>query len=107
MALTLGGIFACQHKRTHICHNQGIHACILQPFQISGKMHDFLVAGHGVDGHMYLYTVAVGKFHSLGHLLRGKVTGEGAHTKVSTCQVNGIRTVKHGHFQPFHITCRA
>ena len=106
MALALGSIFARQHKSAHICHDQGIHAGILQLLQISRQLHDLIIAGHGVYGHMNFHTVAMGKFHSLGHFLRGKVTGEGTHTKVSTCQVYGIRAIQNGHFQPLHITGR-
>ena len=106
MALTLGRVFTSQHESAHIRNDQCIYTGILQLLQIGGKLHDFLVAGHGVDGYMNLNTVAVGKRHSLRHLLRGKVTGEGAHTKVGTCQIDRIGAVKHRHFKPLHISGR-
>ena len=80
-----------------------IHICILQLLQISGQAADFFVTGHGVDGHMDLNTVAVGKFHGLWQLLRSEVTCEGAHTEVGTSQIYRIRAIQNGHFQPFHI----
>ena len=103
VTLTFGGVFARQHESTQIGNDQRVHPRVLELFQISGELGNFLVAGHGVDGHMDFHTMAVGVFHSFWHLLRGEVTGKGTHSKIRAGQIHRVRTVKHGHFQPFHI----
>ena len=59
-----------------------------------------------VHGHMGLNPMVVGEFHRLRKLLRGEVASKGPHTKVGAGQINGIRAVKDGHFQPFHVPGR-
>ena len=92
------GIFPGQHESTQVCQNQGIHLGVIQLLQIGRQTGGFLVSGHGIHGNVYLHPVAMGKFHRLGQLLRGKIPREGAHSKACPSQVDRVRTVKDGHF---------
>ena len=102
----MGGIFPGQGEGTQIGNNQGIHPGVVQLLQIGGQLGDFLISGHGVYRHMTGYTVFMGEFHSGRNFLRGEISGKGAHTEVRSCQIDGIRAVENGHFQPFHIPRR-
>ena len=104
--LALGGVLARQGEGTQVCQDQGVHTGVVQPLQVGRQVHHLMVPGHGVDGHMDLDPVAVGKFHSLGQLLRGEVSGEGAHAEVSARQVYRIRAIEDCHAQPLHVTGR-
>ena len=45
----------------------------------------------------------MGKGHGSGQFLRREIAREGPHTEAGPGQINGIRTVKNGHIQLFHI----
>ena len=68
-----------------------------------GKPRKLVAAGHGVHGDMDFDAVFMGKADGLGQLLRRKVSREGAHTEACPCQIDRIRAVENGHFQPLHI----
>ena len=92
---------------TQVSHDDGVHAGVVQLFQIGGQMGNFIVSGHDVHGHMGLDTMIMGIFYRQGQFFRGEVSGKGPHTKAGTCQIHCVSAVKHGHFQPFHIPGRA
>ena len=70
-------------------------------------MANFVVAGHRVNGYIYFYAVVVGIFNGNWQLLRGEITGKGAHTKGCAGKIYGICAILDSHFQPFHISGRA
>ena len=102
--LAVGGVLARQGEGAQIGKDQGVHTGVIQLFHVGGQMDDFVVAGHGVDGDVDLDAVVMGVFHRHGQLLRGEITGEGAHAEAGTGQVHSVSTVENGHFQPFHIS---
>ena len=63
-------------------------------------------AGHGIDGDMDPDAVVMGIGHRTGQLLRGEIPGEGAHPEGGACQIHGVGTIGHGHFQLFHVPGR-
>ena len=75
--------------------------------QMRRQADDLIPSGHGVDGAVDPYIVRMGIGHRRLQLVRVKVSGEGPHTEVRTCQIYSVRAVEHGHFQPFHIPCRS
>ena len=104
VTLAVGGVLARQGEGTQISKDQGVHTGVIQLLHVGGQVDDFVVAGHGVDGDVDLDAVVMGVFHRHGQLLRGEVTGEGAHAEAGTGQVHSVGAVENGHFQPFHIS---
>ena len=107
MALAVGGIFPRQRKGTQVRHNHRVHTGVIQPFQMRRQADNLIPPGHGVDGAVDPYIVRMGIGHCRLQLVRVKVSGEGPHTEVGARQIYGVRAVEHGHFQPFHISCRS
>ena len=84
-----------------------VHTGVIQPFQMRRQADDLNPPGHGVDGAVDPYIVRMGIGYRRLQLIRVKVSGEGPHTEVRTCQIYSVRAVEHGHFQPLHIPCRS
>ena len=84
-----------------------VHTGVIQPFQMRRQADDLIPPGHGVDGAVDPYIVRMGIGYRRLQLVRVKVSGEGPHTEVGARQIYGVRAVEHGHFQPFHISCRS
>ena len=79
----------------------------LNVHQMRRQADDLIPPGHGVDGAVDPYIVRMGIGYRRLQLVRVKVSGEGPHTEVGARQIYGVRAVEHGHFQPFHISCRS
>ena len=103
MPLAVGRIFSGQGEGTQIRDNQGVHAGVVQTFQVFRKPGNLIVSRHGVHGDMALDAVVMGKLHRQGQLLGGEIPREGAHPKAGAREIYRVRAVGSGHFQPLHI----
>ena len=93
-------------EHAKIREDQRIHARRIQRTQILRQLRSLVVARHRIDRRVDADAVAVRKAHSLRQLLRSKISRKGTHTKARSRQIDGVRTVQHGHFQLFHIAGR-
>ena len=102
----MGGVAAEQGEHPHVGRNGRIHPQVLQKLQPLGQAVHFLVAGHGVAGHMDRRSPAAAERHGRAELLWGEIPREGAHTKFQTRQIDRVGPVGQAHMQPFHIPRR-
>ena len=105
--LAPGGVLPCHGERAQICYDQRVHPRIRQTLQVLRQTGDLFIAGHGIDGAVDPDAVAVGKRHRLRQFLRGEIARKRAHAEIRSGQVHRIGSIEHGHFQPFHISCRS
>ena len=107
VAFTAGRISSRQCKDAHICHNQRIHAGILQHLQMLGQSCHLIVSGHGIHRAMHPHAMLMSKLHCAGQFFGRKIPGKGPHAEAGAGQINSVGTVQHGHFQLFKISCRS
>ena len=88
MKLAVRGVPFGQGKGPQICHNQCIHSCIIQQFQVGRKLIHLFIPGHGVDSDMTLHTTVMGIANRQWQFLRGKIPREGTHAKAGTGEIH-------------------
>ena len=106
VAFTAGSVFSRQREGPQIRQNESIHPGIVQALQMGGEGIHLAAAGHGIDGDVDPDAVVMGIGHRKGQLLRGEIPGEGAHPEGGACQIHGVGSIGHGHFQLFHVPGR-
>ena len=89
-----------------IRNDQSIHAGVLQEFQISGQHPQLLLPGKGVAGHIDLDVSCMRILYGPAEIRIGKVHHAGAHAKLASGKIHGVRPVKDGHFQPLPVAGR-
>ena len=97
------GIALQQGEHPHVGQDDGVHPQVLEVFHPFRQTADLVVAGHGVARHMDGHAPPVAERHRLAQLVRGEVSGKGAHAEVQSGQIDRVGPVGQGHAQPLHI----